>query len=69
MDRKHAQDMTRPNAARPVQNWEDLPFFGPPDPPRWPVHKTLFLTGLLFPPLWFVGGWLPVRDQDDNCAS
>ena len=52
-----------------AQDIEELPFFGPLDPPRWPLHKTFFLGGILFFPLWFIGAFLPVRDSDDNCAS
>ena len=47
---------------------EKLPFFGPPDPTRWPIHKKFFLGGILFPPFWFVGAFLPVRDAHDNCT-
>jgi hypothetical protein len=55
--------------AQPNPLFEDLPFFGPPDPDRWTLHKKLFLLGLLFPPIWFIGSWLPVKDSDDTCAS
>ncbi|GJE84281.1 hypothetical protein PsYK624_003570 [Phanerochaete sordida] len=71
---KPRADADAPGAFRhapPAQDeqWGALPFFGPRDPPRWPLHKTFFLAGGLCPPLWFVGGWLPVRDDDDNWSE
>ncbi len=27
----------------------------------------MFLGGILFFPLWFIGAFLPVRETDDNC--
>lgn len=52
---------------RSYHRYEELPFFGPPDPPGWPMHKTFFLGGFLFPPLWLAGALVPVRDMEDNC--
>lgn len=51
-----------------MEEYGHLPYFGPPDPTRCPIHKKLFLGGLLFPPLWIVGAFLPVRDALDNCT-
>ncbi|KZT13008.1 uncharacterized protein LAESUDRAFT_719314 [Laetiporus sulphureus 93-53] len=36
---------------------EKLPFFGPPDPARWPAEKSFFLAGFLFFPCWIFGGF------------
>lgn len=69
MEKRQSLDLSRTSSVQPPARYEELPFFGPPDPPRWPLHKTFFLGGLLFPPFWFVGGWLPVRDGDDTCET
>ena len=57
----------RGRSSRAANSIEKLPFFGPLDPPRWPLHKTLFLGGILFFPLWLIGAFLEVRATDDNC--
>lgn len=56
------------SVTRNNRNIEELPFFGPVDPPRWPLHKKLFLGGAVFPPLWIVGAVIEVRDTDDHCT-
>ncbi|KAI0700736.1 hypothetical protein BC835DRAFT_361407 [Cytidiella melzeri] len=56
-------------SVRSYHEYEKLPFFGPPDPTRWPLHKKCFFGGLLFPPLWLLGAFLPVRDPSDNWAE
>ncbi len=53
---------------RNKRNIDELPFFGPVDPPRWPLHKKLFLGGAVFPPLWIAGAVIEVRDTDDHCT-
>ncbi|KAI0346823.1 hypothetical protein BDW22DRAFT_463973 [Trametopsis cervina] len=70
-EHEHAQELaiSDTTSIRSFHEYEKLPFFGPPDPTRWPLHKTLFLGGLLFPPLWIVGAILPVRDAYDNWAE
>ncbi|KAJ3478637.1 hypothetical protein NLI96_g9614 [Meripilus lineatus] len=40
-----------------------LPYLGPADPPTWPLHKTLFLTGHLFPPCWIAGVFINAPDD------
>lgn len=62
-------DISRTSTAHHAPQLEELPFFGPADPYRWPVHKTIFLVGALFPPLWYVGAFLPLRDDDDTWAD
>ena len=67
MEKPRSLDISRTSTAQHAPQLDELPFFGPPDPYRWPVHKTIFLVGALCPALWYVGAFLPVRDNDDSC--
>ncbi|OBZ76686.1 hypothetical protein A0H81_03935 [Grifola frondosa] len=48
---------------------DKLPFFGPPDPQRWPPEKVLFLLGFLLFPAWFIGACWGCKESDDSFAE